>query len=609
MIKKALTIFAISMAASAHAQYFLSGTSYVQHFDSLSSGLPPGWQIDTAATAVYAGGSAHSSFIATPGTNTSWASAAAGFKNVASGSAFAFFKGTTATMQAKSSNRALGLKQTARFGDPGASFSFCIANTAGLSDFRLSLRLQSLDSSGGSRTNEWTIEYAIGAPDYFRPVATSDSLVTGGNSFSSQLVSATLDPELNNQPFPVWIRITTLKASTGSGSRTTVAIDDFTLSWTGTALPRSAPLLTRMEPASGMTLCPAGIAPSFHFNMPVKKGSSGNIYVRNATDLTTQTIAISDTDVVITDSTVLLQSADIQGGKEYHILFDSTCFRSDSLYSTGIYDTTAWWFHTAGSIATSLNERFDSACAASLPVPGGWTVHNINGRGQAWNCYAGSTGNSAYRINGFEKGNYYANDDWLITPLTDISSLSAPMLSFGMFRKFTGNNPEILLSSDYNGISAPATASWHTLPVVFKPGDTAAWKTYTVDLSGYATVPFHIAFRYTATSLAGYDVQLDSVRISGTSSANGPEVQEPDAWIAGIPSESSGIEVVMNSSTATHYFFRLFNTSGQCLYTESKQLPAGIGNCTIQGIALLPGLYLLEVSSPAYRQCFKIVIP
>ena len=119
-----------------------------------------------------------------------------------------------------STNRALGVKQTSATGyDPGAAFVFEINNTSGKTNLALNFLLQSLDDGIG-RTTTWQVDYAIGDnPTTFIPVTTSPSIITTGPTFSSTPVTVNFGNALDNQSGKVWIRIVTLSATTGSGSR------------------------------------------------------------------------------------------------------------------------------------------------------------------------------------------------------------------------------------------------------------------------------------------------------------------------------------------------------------------------------------------------------
>ncbi|MBL7710851.1 MAG: hypothetical protein JNL13_00230, partial [Chitinophagaceae bacterium] len=159
MKKPYLFCLALLLCFYVSGQYRLSGTVYRQDFDSLQAGLPEGWETDTNAKAASLGGAAMLN--GTPSSSTRWNNAGGGFKNVASANGFAGYKAATADLQLAATDRALGVRQTGSFGDPGAAFTFLIDHTFRLRDFELNFKLQTLDSNSG-RSTEWLVQYAIG---------------------------------------------------------------------------------------------------------------------------------------------------------------------------------------------------------------------------------------------------------------------------------------------------------------------------------------------------------------------------------------------------------------------------------------------------------------
>jgi hypothetical protein len=203
----------------------LTASPFTLNFDNVAGGLPKG---------VFVKLSSSSTSIGTDGTFSgnqfSWSNTSSGFKNYASAT------NLTATNSSQdqnaSSNRALGVKQTGTTGfDPGVAFAFEINNTSGKTNLVLNFLLQSLDNSIG-RTTSWQVDYAIGDnPGNFIPVTTSPSKLTTGPTFGSTPVTVNFGNALDNKSDKVWIRIVTLNASAGSGSRASTAIDDVKISW------------------------------------------------------------------------------------------------------------------------------------------------------------------------------------------------------------------------------------------------------------------------------------------------------------------------------------------------------------------------------------------
>ncbi len=228
--------------ASAQSQLALSGTSYTQNFNNLAGGLPTGWHVFNFATATSLGTiyDTSSKLFLVPSATTAWKSTAGGFKNFASANNTTMFYtlGADTTAQKAATDRALGVRQvgytSATFpgSDSGAAFGLLIANTTGLTNFAMTFKLQSLDSATGPRKTTWRVDYGTGtSPSTFTMVGSTDT--TGTSSYLNKTVSVSFGNALNNLTGPVWIRIAAISASTGSGNRTSSAIDDVNLTWSG----------------------------------------------------------------------------------------------------------------------------------------------------------------------------------------------------------------------------------------------------------------------------------------------------------------------------------------------------------------------------------------
>lgn len=210
-----------------NAQITLSGSEYVQDFNSLGSGLPVGWSGYTVATATSLG-TAQSVGIA----HVNWENTGGAFKNFAS---------AAGPNNASTANRAFGVRQTGSFGDPGAAFVLHLADTKGLRDFALSLKLMSLDATS-PRTTTWTIQYGILNEGNYTFTTIGTTYTTGNSTAGTQQIDISLGNALNDLDQPVWIRIVTLASSTGSGNRPSTAIDDFKLTYS--KIDASAPALS-----------------------------------------------------------------------------------------------------------------------------------------------------------------------------------------------------------------------------------------------------------------------------------------------------------------------------------------------------------------------------
>jgi len=208
----------------------MTTSPYTQNFNNLAGGLPKGIFVKIGATATSAGTGDMPIYGSSLGTGTLWNQTSAGLKNFAS--ATGLTATSDATAQNAATNRALGIRQTSSTGyDPGASYLFRIDNTIGKSNLQLSFLLQSLDNSIG-RITVWKVQYGIGDnPSTFTDATSVPAALSTTPTFGSTPVSVNFGSALNNIGQTVWIRIVTLAATTGTGSRASTAIDDLSLSW------------------------------------------------------------------------------------------------------------------------------------------------------------------------------------------------------------------------------------------------------------------------------------------------------------------------------------------------------------------------------------------
>lgn len=234
----------VGSAFITNAQLAPSGASpYTQNFNSIGGGLPTGWYVYSGSSASsigtlgnYSGSTSYGIFNDT----TCGASnvVGGGFKNYPSANMAT--EGTSCTAQSTISDRALGVRQVSPTNatnpnlDSGAAFVLRLVSTKGMTGVGVNFKLQSLDTSS-PRVTTWKVEYRIGSTGAFTSVATSGTMTTGGHIFSNNTVTASFGTALDNILQPVNIRIVTLDFSSGTGNRASTAIDDFNLTWTGSA--------------------------------------------------------------------------------------------------------------------------------------------------------------------------------------------------------------------------------------------------------------------------------------------------------------------------------------------------------------------------------------
>ncbi len=161
-------------------------------------------------------------------------------------------------------------------------------------------------------------------------------------------------------------------------------------------------------------------------------------------------------------------------------------------------------FDDLGSI---IHEKFytDSSLTS-----GGWTTQDVTGA-QSWSIGNFTSSNPYAEINGYS-GGANANEDWLISPSLDASQ--GLYLEFINAKNFTGPDMELCVSADYDGTSAPSTASWDTLNYNRSTGSFDWVNSGSIDLTSYTDTDFYIAFVYNSTNSNAAHWEVDDIRIS-----------------------------------------------------------------------------------------------
>ena len=200
-------VFAIAMLSAAatagpsSAEIVLSGTQFFQNFDDVGSGLANGVTVNAGATASSLGTAATLNTTA-----TTWGTSTGQFANYASVTGLTSSALTSA--QTAATDRALGVRQTGTFGDPGAAFEFQIHHTLGFKDFTLSFQSEMASVQGRSTT--WNVKWALDSlPTSFNLLGQ----ITDPGTFGEAPNSYTLPVAVNDQALTLWLRVAALSTA------------------------------------------------------------------------------------------------------------------------------------------------------------------------------------------------------------------------------------------------------------------------------------------------------------------------------------------------------------------------------------------------------------
>jgi len=248
------------------------------------------------------------------------------------------------------------------------------------------------------------------------------------------------------------------------------------------------------------------------------------------------------------------------------------------------------------SIFAQFNENFDAS--TSLPI--GWTQFagtNGNGVVESWQIssdrsFSGS--NSAYIM-------YDAPglcEDWLVTPLINLSGLSNPSLTFYGGQTYSsdyGNSYQIKISTtSQTDIASFATIATYSEAdfdsAILGPLTTQK----TVDLSAYANQQIYIAFFMQNTD--GDDFYVDNVSVNGSL---GTINFDQSSTIAVYPNPSTGL---FNVSTKIEVeTITVYDTFGKLVKVHTKIQSFDLSDLPNQ-------MYFLQIKDKNQKTFFSKIV-
>ena len=163
-------------------------------------------------------------------------------------------------------------------------------------------------------------------------------------------------------------------------------------------------------------------------------------------------------------------------------------------------------FTTAGG--NLLDEDFTTTL-------GSFSAFSVQGDAKwEWSSY----GSGCAKMTGFVGNNNLPNEDWLISPVVNLTGHTGTKLNISQAANYINNHwdyMKVLVSSDYDGSSNPATQGhWTEITVTNKPTGWTFVDSGDLDLSAFdGQSNVHIAFKYVSTSSVASTWEVGSVRV------------------------------------------------------------------------------------------------
>ncbi|MCF7792721.1 MAG: endonuclease [Candidatus Cloacimonetes bacterium] len=175
--------------------------------------------------------------------------------------------------------------------------------------------------------------------------------------------------------------------------------------------------------------------------------------------------------------------------------------------------------------------------------------------------------------------NYGSNagaDDWLISPVIDLSDLTYPYFTFFSWTKYSDNIPglEVMVSTDYNGSGDPQTAIWQNLNPVLPSANSQTWMSSgQVDLSAYIDENIYIAFHYESSGFGASSCTawaVDNIIVEGFEVQNSVnEIIPANISLSNYPNPFNPATTITFNVTQTSSYAKIeiYNLKGQKVKT------------------------------------------
>ena len=492
----------------------LTGTPYTQDFNTLANTgttnniLIPGWLINETGTSARVNGQ-HAA------------------DNGASNTADIYSYGTVATTE-----RALG---TLLSGTLNPTIGAFFINNTGSTVSRLKITYTGEQWRLGTinRTDQLNFQYSLNATslstgtwtnvdplDFVSPFTSATGALNGNASANKSFRSFTITGLSIANGSIFYIRWADQDAS---GADDGLSVDDFTIETDPIDL--AGPQITTYLPANGTLNVQTTFTARADFDENIQKGT-GNIYVKRVSDnAVIQTINISSSDVTVSGNTASFDVTGLLFNTAYYINIDAGAFKDvlDNGF-TGISNNSTWSFTTVPPPPPGVVGNLYNFNICTNPLNNGFTQYSAVGP-QKWDCTSFGIDPShaptlsapnGIQINGFS-GTNIPNEDWLISPVFDLTATSYPLLSFWSRTAFNGRPLQLKVSTDYPGAGNPNLYTWTDLNGRF-PGQTSnVWTlSENINLTAYKSTHTYFAFVYHSSEDDGARWTLDDILVTNS---------------------------------------------------------------------------------------------
>lgn len=232
-------------------------------------------------------------------------------------------------------------------------------------------------------------------------------------------------------------------------------------------------------------------------------------YQIGASNLTGNVVVTAQSDFLISKDKVAFSSsltfipADFASNATPAVYVKYTPAAIGSFTGSITHETTGGATKTVTVTAYGINPFVQNFDDPNVLLKNIWTQYNEAGPTNKWSHTTQArninSGTGAVLMNGFSDSG--ASKDWLISPKLRLDSFTQiPLLSFYSRQYYDGPSLKLMVSTDYDGVSAPNTATWTQIDGRFPIIKETYIKSEYINLTTYKTSPIYLAWVYETAS-------------------------------------------------------------------------------------------------------------